>query len=89
MIETLIKKINVQNRINIDPVFLLGKQEWSALADESEQSHDFGEYILCYELIPNPVMEHIANKLKEQYGYKIVIVAPNAYSKMKGDYVVK
>lgn len=82
------EKINVQNRINIDPVFLLGKQEWSALADESEQSHDFGEYILCYELIPNPVMEHIANKLKEQYGYKIVIVAPTAYSKMKGDYVV-
>lgn len=80
--------IDVKTKIHIDPVFLLDKQHWSKLADECKAAYNFGEYIVCYELIPNPVMNIILEKLKSKFGYKVVIVAPNAYSKLSGDYIV-
>jgi hypothetical protein len=80
--------INVEHQVNIDPVFLLSKQKWTALADESDKLFEFGDYIVCYELIPNPIMKKIVDELKMKFGYKVVVVAPTAYSKMKGDYVI-
>lgn len=80
--------IHVGHQVNIDPVFLLSKQKWSALANESDKIYEFGDYIVCYELIPNPIMETIVNELKTKFGYRVVVIAPTPYSKMKGDYVI-
>lgn len=82
------ENVDVEYQINIDPVFLLQKEQWFQLVDSCQNEYDFGDYIVCYELIPNPVLNIILHELKEKFGYKVVIVAPNAYSKLKGDYII-
>lgn len=67
----------------VDPVFLLNKEEWGSVAAEGRIKEP---YILCYQVSSNPLMQKMANYLKEQTGCKIVSVCHGSIKWIKSDY---
>ena len=54
----------------MDPVFSLTKQEWETLIPRQES--EWGKYVFCYFLGPNPKHREAARKLASELGLKIV-----------------
>lgn len=82
-------KITVPSAVHIDPVFLLSKEQWSRLADESEIVYPSENYILVYELVPSPIITIMIKRIKQKYNLKVIVVAPTGYSKLKGDDIIR
>lgn len=71
---------------NIDPTFLLEKEDWFTFTGKSKFKE---KYILVYVLIYNPLINSVIEKLKHETGYKIVIISSNARNLIKGDKVIR
>ncbi|MDD3173224.1 MAG: polysaccharide pyruvyl transferase family protein [Herbinix sp.] len=72
--------------INIDPVFLLSKEDWSEFA----QPRKIGfKYILCYPLAGHPLLNETLKKLKQLTNYRTVIISTEVFTRVKGDINIK
>lgn len=62
--------------VTLDPTFLLSKNDWTKYFNKKPIVE--GEYIFCYILKykfnPYPYVRELINKIKEQTGYKVVII---------------
>lgn len=71
--------------IVLDPVFLLGKNQWSDFAEIKE----YEPYIFCYYMPGDKKCEEnikeIALKLKNKFGYKIINIGRKEYKKFLND----
>lgn len=67
----------------LDPVFLLSKETWNSIAIKPRISEP---YILCYQVLSNPRMQEVVDKLKKTTGYKIVTINNGPYTHIKADY---
>lgn len=68
--EFLIKNINKDIRMDIDPVFLLKQDEWKKFAKKT----DLKNYVLLYSVnLPNEFIEY-ARRITKQLGKKLVII---------------
>ena len=74
------------SQVHIDPVFLLNQEKWLSIAKECKIG---GDYILCYILSENELLNISIKKLKIETNYKIVIVTPNPTLKAKADIVMR
>lgn len=73
---------NVQCEVHMDPVFLLGKEDWSNLAADRIVEE---KYILCYPLVGNDDIQKVLDELKAKTGYKIVSVQTIPIKRVKAD----
>ena len=71
---------------NIDPVFLLSKEEWKQLEKPISIKH---KYILVYVLYQPQGLNEELKKLKEQTGYKIVVVGNFGYRNIFHDLFIR
>lgn len=70
----MVEKLGFKARQVIDPVFLLGKEDWSALA-ESAMIHNGDRYVLLYQIYrDNKLMKEIAQNISQRYSCKIIAV---------------
>ncbi len=65
--------INKGNHV-LDPVFLLDREEWENIAMEQFKE----KYILTYEVGPNPLIERIAMRMRQEKHLKIYAVKNHA-----------
>lgn len=65
--------INKGNHV-LDPVFLLDREEWENIAAEQFKE----KYILTYEVGPNPLIERIAMRIRQEKHLKIYAVQNHA-----------
>ena len=63
-----LKGLGVTSQQVIDPVFLLSKEEWEAVADKKM---DIGKYILFYNLLNKPESVRFAEQLSKETGLPI------------------
>lgn len=80
------KESNKKCCVNIDPVFLLAKERWAQI---SNKTYSCEKYILCYPLLHHPLLNEALKKLKDSTGYKVIILNPNARTKIKGDKIIR
>ena len=73
---------DVNCEVNIDPVFLLDKEQWSEIAVDPSVKE---KYILCYPLIGNSDTQKVLNQLKEKTGYKTVSMQTIPIKRVKTD----
>lgn len=68
----ILQDLGIEKAINVvDPVFLLGKDEWNKIGQEV-----FNEkYILVYDFDKNPVIERLAKDIAKKKGYKIYTIS--------------
>lgn len=69
----------------LDPVFLLTKEEWNTIAAKPRITVP---YILCYQVLSNPRMQEVVNKLKKMTGLPIVTINNGPYKLIKSDYAL-
>lgn len=70
----MVEKLGFKARQVIDPVFLLEKEDWSALA-ESAMIHNGDRYVLLYQIYRgNKLMKEIAQNISQRYSCKIIAV---------------
>lgn len=60
----------------IDPVFLLPKENYEALADQATTKMD-GDYLAVFYLDPNPEKRRVAEALAQKLGLRKIVVIPN------------
>lgn len=82
-----IKKLigDISYEVSLDPVFLLDRERWMNLSNDSFQYELPDKYILCYELIKGEGTEECIEKLKKKYDLPVVVLHANIYSAIKGD----
>ena len=73
---------NVSCEVHVDPVFLLQRDEWDAIAAERIVEED---YILCYPLIGNSDTQTVLDELKKKTGLKTVCVQTFPRRRVKAD----
>lgn len=73
---------DIKCETNIDPVFLLDREEWDNLAAERLVKED---YILCYPLLGNSNLQVVLDELKKKTGLKIVSVQVLPLKRVKAD----
>ena len=66
----------------VDPVFLLDSSEWESLV---LKKHVKDKFILMYCMQYNEKFNQIANKLSEEYGYKIKFISASKFADEKLD----
>lgn len=72
-----IQKLTEKNvHVTIDPTLLTTSEEWSKI---STHNIPIDKYILVYDLVKNPLIIKVANKISKELGYKII-----SYSSKKG-----
>lgn len=69
----------------VDPVLLLSPAEWNELAVEPRIKEP---YILCYQVLSNPLMQKTVNYLKKKTGYKVVSITPGVIRWINSDYTL-
>lgn len=73
---SIIEKLDIENSdVHIDPVFLLKKAEWEAIAKKPKLE----DYILIYLLQPSPQMIAFGKELAEKTGKRLVTLNPNGH----------
>ncbi len=72
----------VNCEVNMDPVFLLDKKQWSEIAADPVIK---GKYILCYPLVGNNATQVVLDQLKKKTGYKTVSVQTIPIRRVKAD----
>lgn len=74
--------LKINSTVNIDPVFLLDRNDWAELA----VTPDFeGEYILCYALLSNSNMQTVLDKLKKKYKLPVICIQTNCVKRLNVD----
>lgn len=82
------KHCKVKTTNNIDPVFLLNKNEWLEIISEQERIRS-KPYILVYQLLYHPLTVQILEKLRAKTGHDVVIISPSARNRIKGNQVIR
>lgn len=77
--------LNANYRVDIDPVFLLSKEQWELLVKHPSR---FRKYILYFQVNANPISNDVIKKLKVQYGLPVVCLQTNPLVRIKADHVV-
>lgn len=67
-LDSYLKGLGVTSQQVIDPVFLLSKEEWEAVADKKQEK---GKYILFYNLLNKPESVRFAEQLSKETGLPI------------------
>lgn len=73
---------DVNCEVNMDPVFLLDKKQWSEIAADPVIK---GKYILCYPLVGNKDTQVVLDQLKRKTGYKTVSMQTIPIKRVKTD----
>jgi nitroreductase len=60
----------------VDPVFLLPKDDYSALADKAT-AHPTGKYVAAFFLDPTPDTKRVAEAIADKLGFQKIVVIPN------------
>lgn len=89
MKDALQKDYNKESIVVADPVFLLSKNRWAALADKGNVQIPFDQYIFCFELVVNTKMQEVIESLKCQYNLPVVVLTMALNSKLVGDKVIR
>ena len=76
---------DISYEVSLDPVFLLNRERWMNLSNDSFQYELPDKYILCYELIRGDGTKECIEKLKKKYDLPVVVLHANIYSAIKGD----
>lgn len=84
-VENLLNKSDFV-KLNLDPVFLLSKEDWTAFGKVREIGF---KYILCYPLAGHRFMNEALKKLKHLTGYKVVVITTDLLVRIKGDVYIK
>lgn len=67
----IVKELGIDKAINVvDPVFLLGKEEWDKIGNETFND----KYILVYDFDKSNLVERIAKDIAKRKGYKIYTI---------------
>ena len=66
------REIGKEPQLVLDPVFLLGKDEWSKRCDEQLKLPK--KYIFVYSMEVSPVLENAVSTIKEETGLPVIIV---------------
>lgn len=86
----ILPQIGIQNKIVLDPTFLLDKKEWCEIFDPKPIIA--GKYILCYligySFNPFPYAYEVVRKIKRETGYKVVMIAGEPLNILKGYKVI-
>ena len=67
-LDSYLKGLGVASQQVIDPVFLLSKEEWEAVADKKQEKR---KYILFYNLLNKPESVRFAERLSKETGLPI------------------
>lgn len=79
---------NVKSQVNLDPVFLLDKDQWLKLIENQPKSYK-KPYILVYELLFHPLTEAVIKKVNESNNFDIVVLSAWARNRIRADKVVR
>lgn len=85
MISRLNEKIRV--RQNIDPVFLVRKEQWMDIEKEYPGLPE--KYILCFPLRESKAVFRLTEKLAREIGLPVVMITDKPYLPIKCKYVVR
>lgn len=72
-------------RTDLDPSFLLTREEWSALAVPPTVRRP---YALCYVLLEHPLLQKAADRLRAETGLPLVVLNGGSRPLLRGDWVV-
>ena len=78
---------NVPCRTNIDPVFLLTKEQWNNVIPVGDKKQ--GKYILVYPLLYNANTNAVIKRLKALTGLRVMIISQRARNYAKGGKVIR
>lgn len=84
----ILKKIGIEKEVSVtlDPVFLLGEEDWSSVAAKRLVS---GKYILCYVMPGDKALEQkittTASQLSRELEAKVIYVGRKEYYRFKND----
>jgi UDP-N-acetylglucosamine transferase subunit ALG13 len=83
----ILKNMNINNAVNVvDPVFLLGKDDWDDICTKTFKE----DYILVYDFDNSDLIKKLATEISKEKGYKIYTINPgklkyaNKYFKFDG-----
>ena len=65
--------------VNVDPVFLLDKEDWAKLEKPYEVDKKYGKYIFCYILYRDPWLNQRLKQISQQTGLKVIVVELGGY----------
>ena len=68
--EYLSEKLNKECLYTVDPVWLIGKEEWTSFA----RLHKEKEYILVYNLLDQKIMRNYVKELSKKTGLKVIAI---------------
>lgn len=77
------KEFGIMTRTDIDPVFLLEKEDWEKILPQNRIFKD--PYILIFELSTPDYFKDVVKEIKKLTDKKIVLISRNFYSTLKGD----
>lgn len=69
----ILKSLAYDGRVVVDPVFLLGTDEWDRIACQLDEDE---RYILVYDFLKSKTVRQIAIRLAKIYGCRIYSVSP-------------
>jgi len=81
----LLSNLGIECRVDLDPVFLLNKDDWVKIAKVPEINVP---YILYYQVNSNPLANYILKKIKNLTKKMIVCVQTNPIIRVKADRVI-
>jgi hypothetical protein len=84
-IETILDKTNFV-KVNIDPIFLLSREEWEYFAQPWKVTH---KYILCFPMGDSILMNKALKKIKSLTGYRTVMIATELIINIKADRFIR
>lgn len=74
--QTLVDKYQIGSCCNIDPVFLLDKDEWGRFSKKIDALN--GKYIFFYRVLPQPELLDIAERVSKEYNIPIFVADGHA-----------
>lgn len=77
--------VNIQFRVDVDPVFLIDAASWCSLAIQPNFKED---YILYFQVNSNPRAQVVVDAVKNRYKCPVVCLQTNPMVRIKADKVV-
>ena len=81
-------ELGIDAQVIPDPVFLHSKEEWKELLHLKEQTND-KPYILIYSLYESKELYRLAQAVKDQLGYKTVLITKALRPLAKADKIIR
>lgn len=78
--------VEIESEINIDPVFLLDKEDYSRISKPTCVPSE--KYILCYSLVSNDSFQKLMDEIKALTGYCTVCIHTLPMKRLKADHYV-